>query len=146
MADALRVASEALDAFNAHDERRIREMYTDDVVFEAPGEVRLEGAAAATEFAMSWLRAFPDARITVHNELAAGDWVVHEFTFEGTHTETLVAPEGEIPPTNRHLAGRGVEVLRIEGDKVAEEHLYYDQVQILTQLGLMPEAAAATAS
>ena len=28
---------------------------------------------------------------------------------------------------------------------VAEEHLYFDQVQVLTQLGLMPEPAAATA-
>ena len=143
MADAQRVAAQAVEAFNSHDEKRIRELYAENAVFEAPDDVRLEGRDASTEYAMSWLRAFPDSRINVHNELVAGDWVVHEFTFEGTHTETLVGSAGAIPATNRHLVGRGIEVLRIEHDKVAEEHLYFDQVQVLTQLGLMPEAAVA---
>jgi hypothetical protein len=33
--------------------------------------------------------------------------------------------------------------LRIEGDALAETHLYFDQVQVMTQVGLMPEAADA---
>jgi steroid delta-isomerase-like uncharacterized protein len=143
MADAIAVGRAIIDAFNAHDEARIKELNADNIVYEAPGDVRLEGRDAATEYAMSWVRAFPDARLTVHNEFGAGDRVVHEFTFEGTHTDTLVGPEGEIPATNRRLAGRGVEVLRIEGDRLAELHLYFDQVQVLTQLGLMPAAATA---
>jgi steroid delta-isomerase-like uncharacterized protein len=145
MPATLEVARRAREAFNAHDERRIRETYAENIVFEAPGDISLEGADAATEYAMSWLRAFPDGAITVQNEFSAGDWVVHEFVFTGTHDETLVGPEGEIPATHRRLAGRGVEVLRIEGDRVAEDHLYFDQVQVLTQLGLMPEPAAARA-
>jgi hypothetical protein len=39
------------------------------------------------------------------------------------------------------VSGRGSEFIRAEGGKVVEEHLYFDQVQIMTQLGLMPEAA-----
>ncbi|RDI74779.1 SnoaL-like polyketide cyclase [Gaiella occulta] len=145
MAGTLEAAREALDAFNAHDERRIRETFADDVVFEAPDDVHLEGAEAATEYAMAWLRAFPDARITSHNEIVAGDWAVREFTFSGTHDEPLVGKQGEIPATHRHLVGRGVEVLRIAAGRVVEDRLYYDQVQMLTQLGLVPEPAAARA-
>jgi steroid delta-isomerase-like uncharacterized protein len=144
MAEALKVARAAIDAFNAHDEARIKELNADDIVYEAPGDVRLEGRDAATEYAMSWLRAFPDATLTVHNEFGSDDRVVQEFTFEGTHTETLVGPEGEIPATNRHLVGRGIEVLRIADGKVAELSLYFDQVQVLTQLGLMPAPSVAT--
>ena len=144
MAEALKVAQAVMAAFNSHDEARIRELNADDIVYEAPGDVRLEGRDAATEYAMSWLRAFPDATLTVHNEFGSGEWVVQEFTFEGTHTDTLAGPEGEIPATNRRLVGRGIEVLRIEGDKVAELNLYFDQVQVLTQLGLMPAASATT--
>jgi len=36
-----------------------------------------------------------------------------------------------------------VQVLRVEDGKVAEARLYYDQVQVMTQLGLMPEPATA---
>jgi steroid delta-isomerase-like uncharacterized protein len=143
--EALRVAKESVEAFNAHDEERIRAANAQDVILEAPGDVHLEGAGASTEYAMSWLRAFPDARVTIDNEIESGDWVVFQFTFQGTHEQPLISPEGEVPATNRQLKGRGVQVNRIEAGKIAEEHLYWDQVQILTQLGLMPEPEAANA-
>jgi hypothetical protein len=143
MPDAQRVGAGFVEAFNAHDENRIRELNAEDAVLEAPGDVRVEGREAAAQYAMAWLTAFPDARITVHNELEAGDWVVQEFTFEGTHTETLSTPAGEIPATNRRLRGRGVQILRTDGDTVADTRLYFDQVQVLTQLGLMPEPSTA---
>ena len=47
---------------NAHDEKRLRATYADDAVLEAPGPLRLKGRGA-TEYAMVWLRAFPDARM-----------------------------------------------------------------------------------
>jgi steroid delta-isomerase-like uncharacterized protein len=145
MGEALRVGKESIEAFNAHDEERIKAGYTQTATLEAPGDVQLEGPDAATEYAMSWLRAFPDARVTVENEFEAGDWVLYQFTFQGTHKEPLVTPEGEVPPTNRQIKGRGAQFIRVEDGKIAEEHLYWDQVQILTQLGLMPEPQAATA-
>ena len=51
----------------------------------------------------AWVRAFPDARITVHNEIVGGEWVVQEFTFTGTHEDTLMSPAGEIAPTHKTL-------------------------------------------
>jgi steroid delta-isomerase-like uncharacterized protein len=145
MGEARRIAEEFVDAFNAHDEARMRSLDRDDVTFEAPGDVKITGADATTEYAMSWIRAFPDARMTIRNSVIAEGWAVQEFTFEGTHDETLVGPGGEIPATHRHLDGQGVQVMRVEGDKIAEVHLYFDQVDVLTQLGVMPAAAAATA-
>src|SRR5579884_615605 len=145
MADAQSVGAQFVEAFNAHDEQRIRELNAEDGVLEAPGDVQLQGREAATEYAMAWLNAFPDARITVNHELVAGDWVVQEFTFEGTHGAPMQTPMGEIPPTNRSLKGRGVQVFKVEGDAVVDTRLYFDQVEVMTQLGLMPEPAATTA-
>ena len=142
MAETRDVVERSTTAFNAHDEDAIRANYAENVVFTAPGDVELQGADAATEYAMSWLRAFPDAKLTVHNTLEDGSWAAVQFTFAGTHTETLASPEGDIPATNREVSGRGSELVRVEGGKIAEEHLYYDQVQVLTQLGLMPAPAA----
>ena len=141
MAETRKIAEEFVDVFNAHDEDRIRALSTDSAIIEAPGEIRLEGQEAVTAYAMNWLNAFSDARVTVQTEIVEGDWVAQRFTFEGTHDGTLSSPAGEIPPTNRRLTGRGVQLLRIEGDAVAETQLYFDQVQVMTQLGLMPELA-----
>jgi predicted ester cyclase len=143
MGDAQAVATAFVDAFNAHDETRIRELNGEHAVFEGPGDVRLEGRDATTGYAMSWLNAFGDARITVHDEIVAGDWVVQEFVFEGTHTAPLQTPAGEVPATNRQLRGRGVQVLRIEDGSVIDTRLYFDQMDVMTQLGLMPEPATA---
>ena len=145
MADARQVAADVVAAFNAHDEERIRESYTEDAIYEAPGELHVEGREAIHQYTMAWLNAFPDANVTIHDELVDGDWVANRFTFSGTQTGTLVGPAGEIPATGRRVDGRGVQILRAQNGKVAEFHLYFDQVQLLTQLGLMPEPAAASA-
>ena len=143
MADARQVAADWIEAFNAHDEGRMRSVTADDATLEAPGDVRIEGGEGVTEYAMAWLRAFPDARLNVHNQFGAGEWDVHEFTFEGTHEDTLVGPAGEIPATHKRLVGRATQILRVADGKVAEVRLYFDQVQVLTQLGLMPQLTAA---
>ena len=89
--------------------------------------------------------AFPDARIDVRNTIVGDGWAVQEFTFEGTHEDTLVGPGGEIPATHRHLSGRGVQIMKVDSGKIADVRLYFDQVDVLTQLGVMPAAAGATA-
>ena len=143
MGEARHVAEEFVEAFNAHDEARLHSLDREDVVFEGPGNVRLTGSDATTEYAMAWIRAFPDARMNVHQTIAGDGWAVQEFTFEGTHTAPMQSPMGEIPPTNRSLKGRGVQIFKVEGDAVVDTRLYYDQVQVMTQLGLMPEPATA---
>jgi steroid delta-isomerase-like uncharacterized protein len=143
MTDTKAVADAAVEAFNAHDQESMRSLYAENATFEAPGDVRLEGPEAISEYAMAWLRAFPDATLTVHSQVIAGESAVHEFTFEGTHDETLVGPAGEIPATHRRLVGRGVESIKVQDGKIVQDHLYFDQVQVMTQLGLMPEPATA---
>jgi predicted ester cyclase len=143
MADTKSVADAAVSTFNDHDEGAIRALYAENAIFEAPGDVHVESAGPCTEYVMVWQRAFPDAKLTVDNELVAGDTAVHEFTFDGTHTDVLASPAGDIPATNRRVTGRGTEIIRVADGKIVSFHLYFDQVQVLTQLGLMPEPATA---
>jgi steroid delta-isomerase-like uncharacterized protein len=142
MTRAREVAHRWLEAFNAHDPDELLAISTDEAVLEAPGEIRLEGRDAVVGYALSWLEAFPDAEIAVDQEIALDGWVVQRFAFEGTHADTLTGPMGDIPPTNRHLTGRGAQLMRVEGDRIAETHLYFDQFQVLTQLGLVAETAS----
>ena len=141
MADVREVVTAGIEAFNAHDREGMGARQASDIVFEAPGDVRLEGSDAVTEYAMMWLRAFPDGKLTIQNQVIAGEWASMEFTFEGTHEETLVSPEGEIPATGRRVSARGAEFFRVVDGKIVEDHLYFDQAQVMAQLGLMPEPA-----
>ena len=136
------VVAASLEAFNDHDERRIRALYADDVILEAPGELRCDGAEAATRYLLSWLRAFPDARIRVETEVANGDWVAQRLLFEGTHEETWIGPEDEVPATGRRVRIAAVQLVRVSGGRIAEAYLSFDQAQVLAELGLVPELAA----
>ena len=43
-----------------------------------------------------------------------------------------------IPPTGKRVEVALVVVVQFEGDKLAHEHLYWDQASVLVQLGLLP--------
>ena len=143
MPDVHDAATRWLAAFNAHDSDAMAAATAPNALMEAPGDAHLEGRDAVVGYAMAWIKGFPDAHITLHQQLADGEWVAQRFTFDGTHTDTLAGPAGEIPATGRTLHGRGVQMLRIEDDCAAEVQLYFDQVQVLTQLGLMPATVTA---
>src|SRR5438876_768102 len=59
------------------------------------------------------------------------------------HEDTLMSPAGEIAPTHKTINGRAVQIFHVEGETIAAIRLYFDQVQVMTQLGLMPEPATA---
>jgi steroid delta-isomerase-like uncharacterized protein len=144
MSDSRSAFDAWIEAFNSHDEAAIRALTADECVFEGPGGVRLEGGDAVTGYAMVWLNAFSDARLTAHDVVVDGDWVAHTGTFKGTHDGTLSSPDGDVPATGRTLEGRCSQIIRFSDGKAVEEHLYYDQIDVITQLGLM-ETAGATA-
>ena len=55
-----------------------------------------------------------------------------------------MAPNGQvIPATGRSLSVPYADVFEVEGDRITSDRLYFDQVELLTQLGLMPDPAAA---
>jgi steroid delta-isomerase-like uncharacterized protein len=143
MGDVKHVLEAYDDAFNAHDEAALRACYADDAVFTAPGGVELKGPEAVAEWNMAWLNAFPDARANTTNRIVSGEWAAQQATFTGTHTETLASPDGDVPATNKTVTGRAAEVLRVVDGKIVEDHLYFDQMEIFTQLGLVPETTNA---
>ena len=130
-----------LEAFNSHDETAFRAATADDCVFEAPGGVRLEGGDAVVGYSMGWLNAFSDSKIEVRTVVVEGDWIAITGVFKGTHDGTLSGPGGDVPPTGRRLEGHHANFLRFVDGKSVESYLYFDQTEVATQLGLMPETA-----
>ena len=134
-----------MNAFNSHDEAAVRALTGENCVFEGPGGARLEGRDAVVGYAMVWLNAFSDARIDASTVVVDGDWVAMTGMFTGTHDGTLSGPDGDIPATGRRLEGRCSQFVRFADGRSVEEYLYYDQMDVVTQLGLVPETAGASA-
>jgi steroid delta-isomerase-like uncharacterized protein len=129
-------------AFNAHDEKALHELHADDIKFNAPGGFKATNAKDATAYANNWLKAFPDGKMRVRSEIISGPWVVQEIAMEGTHTAPLDSPNGPVPATYKKVAGYGVQLLKVENGKITEARIYFDMLDQMTQLGLIPTPAA----
>jgi carboxymethylenebutenolidase len=68
------------------------------------------------------------------------DRVVDEFILRYTHTVQIDWLAPGIAPTGRRVAVPHVAVVAFEGDKIASEHVYWDQASVLMQLGILGDA------
>jgi len=143
--EAKAVVERGLKAFNAHDLEAVARDSAPDIELTAPGGIKLQGVQAAKEYNQIWLKAFPDARIENKKIIAQGNTVVVEGAFSGTHAGPLKTPMGEVPPTGRKLKGEFIQVFEIDRGLVKRNCLMYDQVEVMTQLGMAPAGAKSTA-
>jgi steroid delta-isomerase-like uncharacterized protein len=78
--------------------------------------------------------AFPDAHLTVEEQVAEGDTVVSRWTARGTHKGPLMG----IPPTGKQATATGITISHFAGGKVVEERVNWDALGLLRQLGVVP--------
>ena len=140
MSEARRVLESAIEYWNAGDREAWTTLYTEDVVYEAPGGQRLTGLADLKEkYFDALLTAAPDRSSRDVLLVAEGDSVFERARYTGTHTGPWRNPDGaEIPATGKPLDFSFVGVFRVEEGRIRSIRLYYDQVEVFTQLGLMP--------
>lgn len=144
MSDNVTLAKQSYEDWNNRNFDAFSELLANGVLIIAGSGDRLEGREGARQFAEMWANGFPDGRVEIDNVIDGGDQVVIEFTGRGTHTGTLVSPMGEIPATNRPVTLQLCDVWRFEGGSAKSVTTYFDTGSLMTQLGLMPEAVAAS--
>jgi steroid delta-isomerase-like uncharacterized protein len=130
-------------AFNRNDMDAAEACFTPDVTVVAPGAGEMRGVAAWRAYAETFKQAAPDAELRLRSAVEGGDRIAVEGTFAGTFTGPLQTPQGEAPPTGKAFAVDYVDVFTVRSDRIAANRVYYDQLELLTQLGLMPEEAVA---
>jgi predicted ester cyclase len=79
----------------------------------------------------------PDAKGTVTSALASGNTVALEIIWEGTHTGPLEGPTGTIPASGKRQVTPAAQILIFEGDKIKENHHYFDMMSLLKQIGAL---------
>jgi steroid delta-isomerase-like uncharacterized protein len=137
--DAIEVARDSIEGFNAGDWERVKAGLAPDSVYEEAATGRLiTGADGIVEALQGWKQAFPDATGTVKGSCGSGDTAALEITWEGTQQGPLEGPGGAIPASNKRASVEAVQVVRVRDGKITENRHFFDMLGLLQQLGAAP--------
>jgi predicted ester cyclase len=135
MSNAKDVILRHIDAFNGRDWDA--DPWAADAEFTAP-VAQVSGRDEIIGFFGVFQSAFPDVRLELHQLFADGHAAAAEGTLTGTHDGVLPTPNGDIAPTGRAVQLRWAGIYATDGDTITSEHLFFDQMDFLGQLGLLP--------
>ena len=71
--------------------------------------------------------------------------VSDDIDFVVTNSGPLVLPDGgELPATGKRVEVEGMELVRVRDGKIVVDNLYYDNLAVAAQLGLLPQNVPTT--
>ena len=107
--------------------------FTKNVVMHAsPTDV--VGIDSARAYYANYLTGFSDVTFTIKDVFGMGNKLVKHWNFKGTHTGMFFG----IPATNKKVDIDGVTLIRMDNGKIAEERDFFDNLEFMQQLGLIP--------
>jgi steroid delta-isomerase-like uncharacterized protein len=130
------------EAFNQRDFEAMTKHYADTIAWtdHSRGRTFSTPREFKDDFLPGWILASSDIRITDPRYIDAGETVVCTFTAVGQHD----GPLGPVPATGKEFALPLCEMWHFDSTgQVVGGDLYYDQVSLLMQLGLMPQPSDA---
>ena len=116
----------------------IDEAFAPDVTIHDPFLGTQHGVESFKQLLALFDAAFPHHRVEVHQITAQGAYVSVLHTHLAHHTGPFMG----LPPTNKELRVRGVELLRLDNGKIVEFWRHDDDVGLLMELGVIPELQA----
>jgi steroid delta-isomerase-like uncharacterized protein len=93
-----------------------------------------DGREANRRFWASFFTALPDVTATVEDLVISGDRVVGRFIYRGTHAGEFMG----IPATGQRVEMRSIDIWRVEGGMFAEHWDELNTLQLLQQMGALP--------
>jgi predicted ester cyclase len=91
----------------------------------------------------AYRQAFPDLSFTIDDVLDCGDKVVMRWTGQGTFQNEFM---GQHPTGEKGEPVEGISIDRFEGGKIVEAWAQWDTLQLMQDIGVLPETAAAPGS
>ncbi len=82
----------------------------------------------------------PDTALLPISRTIGADSIVDEMLFSFTHTSEVDWMLPGVAPTGKRVEIPLVAIVQFQGDKVAHEHIYWDQASVLVQVGLLDPA------
>jgi steroid delta-isomerase-like uncharacterized protein len=127
------------EVWNKHNPAAAGEIIAPHYVLHDPATPeKVVGIEGFKRFFHRYSSAFPDQHFTIQDLIAEGDRVVLRWEVEGTHTGPLAG----IPPTGKRIRVTGITISRIENGRAVEDHINWDALGLMQQLGLVPNLAS----
>ena len=124
-----------IQAFNYHDWEAEAACRTSDFQAHMSGSPGPLDSNAWGGFMQAFNSAFPDATITVEDEVSEGSIVASRWTLTGTHRGEFQG----VPPTGNTIRASGVDFSRVENGQIAEHWAQFDLVALMQQIGALPQ-------
>jgi len=125
------------EVFNEHKLDSVEKLKVPEYIDWDPYPGQREYLSGFKSVLTAFFAAFPDFHYDVEHELAEGDMLVCLGRWSGTNTGTFMG----LPPTNRALTGRRIDVVRFSGDKMSERWGTGPELQMLQLMGVLEPAA-----
>ena len=130
-----------IEAWNAGDVASLAGMWAPEMVHHGRASSPTSASATAADM-QRFLAAFPDLKMELQSVVAEGDLVATRIQLHATHLGTFL----DVEPTGRTVSCRLMGLLRFVDGRVVEHWGVADGLQLLAQIGVLPEPLlAATA-
>ena len=130
-----------LELYNAGDLDGVMGLYADDAVQLMP-DGTFVGRGPIKDRLAKELDAFSNIAHRYVSYVEQDDAFADEWIFVGTHTGPLVLPDGtELPATGTRVEMPGMEFVKVRDGKIVVDNLYYDNLAIAAQFGLLARPA-----
>ena len=107
--------------------------FTTDVIMHANPDVI--GIDSARAMYANYVNGFSNIKFTIIDVFGQGDKLVKHWNFKGKHTGTFFG----IPATGKDVDVEGVTLVKMRGEKIAEEQDFFDNYEFMKQLGLIKQ-------
>ncbi len=124
------------EATNAANWQALSDLVADDFARHSAASVGppVTSREEFIELQKGFLHTFPDQRIQIDRLVAEGELVAVMATYSGTQS----GPMGDLPATGKQFQSPFLAIFRIESGKIVELWVEWDNIAILSQLGLFP--------
>ncbi|WP_326721453.1 MULTISPECIES: nuclear transport factor 2 family protein [unclassified Streptomyces] len=127
------------------DLKAVAELYAVDAVAFTPDAGEIHGRDNIVEYWRQMTESVTDARYESVYATEVGDTAIDEGYYNGTNTGPLPLPSGEsLPATGKGVRIRGCDIATVEDGRIVSYRLYFDQMDFLGQLGLLPELTSSS--
>lgn len=135
-----KIARQSFQAFEKKDYASL-EKITDTKKYKLnfPGIENPMNFEEAVKLNKEYNSAFPDAKVTIENQIAEGDYVVTRVTYHGTNKGEFQG----ISASNKKAKVTGMSLQRIVKGKLVEEWTEFDALGMMQQIGAIPELETA---
>ncbi|HEX4170780.1 MAG TPA: ester cyclase [Bryobacteraceae bacterium] len=134
--DIERIIDSVIQLWNTGNSEIAKKLYSDEAQRTDPNQPEsARGSQEIARYVAEVRTGYPDFQLEIKDKVSEANRLVTHWICTGTHKGEFQG----IPATGKRIKISGLALARIENGKIAEEHVYFDRLTMMEQLGVAPE-------